>query len=65
MKRIWKVKTRVVFIVSGALGTVLTRLKSFMADLGIKMSFGFETIQKASLVGKYSAKGHGFERKGV
>ena len=47
LKRIWKVQTRVVPVVIGALGTITRRHKDFLADLGFHVSF--ETIQKASL----------------
>ena len=46
---IWKVQTRVVPVVIGALGTITTRHKDFLAEMGIHVSF--ETIQKASLLG--------------
>ncbi|XP_063952186.1 uncharacterized protein LOC135153479 [Lytechinus pictus] len=49
LRRIWKVKTKVVPIVIGALGTVTTRHRSFLAVLRVEVSF--ETIQKASLLG--------------
>ncbi|XP_063956582.1 uncharacterized protein LOC135154374 [Lytechinus pictus] len=49
LRRVWKVKTKVVPIVIGALGTVTTRHRSFLAVLGVEVSF--ETIQKASLLG--------------
>ena len=49
LRRIWKVQTRVVPVVIGALGTITTRNKDFLAEMGIHVSF--ETIQKASLLG--------------
>ena len=49
LRRIWKVETRVVPVVIGALGTITTRHKDFLPELGIHVSF--ETIQKASLLG--------------
>ena len=49
LRRIWKVQTRVVPVVIGALGTITTRHKDFLAEMGIHVSF--ETIQKASLLG--------------
>ena len=36
LRRIWKVQTRVVPVVIGALGTISTRHKDFLADLGIR-----------------------------
>ena len=48
LRRIWKVQTRVVQVVIGALGTITTRHKDFLAEMGIHVSF--ETIQKASLL---------------
>lgn len=45
---IWKVQTRVVPVVTGALGTITTRHKDFLADLGTRVSF--VTIKKASLL---------------
>ena len=49
LRRTWKVQTRVVPVVIGALGTIITRHKDFLAEMGIHVSF--ETIQKASLLG--------------
>ena len=49
LRRMWKVQTRVVPIVIGALGTITTRHKDFLEEMGIHVSF--ETIQKASLLG--------------
>ena len=42
LRRIWKVQSRVVPVVIGALGTITTRHKDFLADL---------TTQKASFLG--------------
>nr|XP_054768418.1 uncharacterized protein LOC129275996 [Lytechinus pictus] len=54
LRRIWKVKTKVVPIVIGALGTVTTRHRSFLAVLGVEVSF--ETIQKVVAM-EVAAKG--------
>ena len=48
LRRIWKVQTRVAPVVIGALGTITTRYKDFLGEMGIHVSF--ETIQKASLL---------------
>ena len=48
LKKIWKVQTRVVPVVTGALGTITTTHKDFLADLGTHVSF--ETTRKASLL---------------
>ena len=47
--RLWKVKTKVVPIVIGALGAISDRLISYLAEIGAELSF--ETIQKTALLG--------------
>lgn len=49
VSRLWDVKTTVIPIVIGALGTVTPRLRAYLALLEVDISF--ETIQKASLLG--------------
>ena len=45
--RLWKVKTKVVPIVIGALGAISDRLISYLAEIGAELSF--ETIQKSPI----------------
>ena len=47
--RLWGVKTRIIPIVVGALGTISTHLMSFQAIIGTDLSF--ETIQKTAILG--------------
>ena len=47
--RLWKVKTKVIPIVIGALGAISNRLISYLAEIGAELSF--ETIQKTALLG--------------
>jgi hypothetical protein len=49
VSRLWDVRTTVVPIVIGALGTITDRLTSYLAMLGVTLSF--ETIQKSALLG--------------
>ncbi|XP_067931050.1 uncharacterized protein [Watersipora subatra] len=49
INRLWKVKTEVIPIVIGALGTVLIRHIAYLAEVGVNMSF--ETIQKTAILG--------------
>lgn len=47
--KLWKVKCTVIPVVIGALGTVPTRLTSFLGIMGINLSV--ETIQKSAILG--------------
>ena len=47
--KLWKVKCTVIPVVIGALGTVPTRLTSFLGMMGINLSV--ETIQKSAILG--------------
>lgn len=49
VSRLWGVRTTVVPIVIGALGTITEQLTSYLAMLGVTLSF--ETIQKSALLG--------------
>ena len=47
--RLWEVRPKVIPIVIGALGTISNRLISYLAEVGVEMSF--ETIQKTTILG--------------
>jgi hypothetical protein len=47
--RLWKVRPKVIPIIIGALGTISTRLISYLAEVGAEVSF--EMIQKAAVLG--------------
>ena len=49
LRRMWEVKTNVVPIVLGALGTVLLRLKGNLKGIGVDTSISL--IQKSALLG--------------
>ena len=49
LKRMWEVKTKVVPVVLGALGTVPLRLKGNLKDIGVDTSITL--IQKSALLG--------------
>ena len=49
LRRMWEVKTKVVPIVLGALGTVPLRLKGNLKDIGVDTSITL--IQKCTLLG--------------
>ena len=49
VSRLWDVKTTVIPIVIGALGTITERLVPYLARRGVELSF--ETIQKSALLG--------------
>ena len=49
LRRMWEVKTKVVPIVLGALGTVPLRLKGNLKDIGVDTSITL--IQKSALLG--------------
>ena len=49
ISRLWKVKTKVIPIVIGALGTISMRHIAYLAEVGVSMSF--ETIQKTAILG--------------
>jgi len=47
--RLWEVRAKVIPIVIGALGTITSRLPSYLALIGAELSF--ETIQKSAILG--------------
>lgn len=49
ISRLWNVRTKVVPVIVGALGTITEKLVPYLASLGVSLSF--ETIQKAGLLG--------------
>ena len=49
ISRLWGMSTTVVPIIIGALGMITDRIISFLAMLGVTLSF--ETIQKSALLG--------------
>ena len=49
LQRLWKVKTKVVPIVIGALGTVTKRLNGYLTEIGV--STKIQLIQKSTLLG--------------
>ena len=49
LRRMWEVKTNVVPVVLGALGTVPLRLKGILKGIGVDTSISF--IQKSALLG--------------
>ena len=49
ISKLWGVQTTVISIIIGALGTITDRLTSFLAMVGVLLSF--ETIQKSALLG--------------
>ena len=49
ISKLWSVQTTVIPIIVGASGTITDRLTSFLAMVGVSLSF--ETIQKSALLG--------------
>ena len=49
LSRLWKVKTTVIPVVLGALGTITNELTNYLRLLGVNIPF--ETIQKSALIG--------------
>ena len=49
IRRLWNVRTKIIPVVIGALGTISNRHLSYLAELGANVSF--ETIQKAAILG--------------
>ena len=49
ISKLWGVQTTVIPIIIRALGTITDRLTSFLAMVGVSLSF--ETIQKSALLG--------------
>ena len=50
IRKIWNVSTKVIPIVTGALGTVTDRLEQYLKDIGVTTRI--ELIQKSTLLGK-------------
>ena len=48
ISKLWSVQTRVIPIIIEAFGTITDRLTSFLAMVGVSLSF--ETIQKSALL---------------
>ena len=49
LSRLWKVRTTVILVVTGALGTITNKLTYYFKLIGVNISF--ETIQKSALLG--------------
>ena len=49
ISKLWSVQTTVIPIIIRALGTITDHLRSFLAMVGVSLSF--ETIQKSALLG--------------